>query len=86
MKIRAKFCLTAITEIPFYPGYPSRHEFMFMPQYDDTIPEDRRFSEATPDGQLKITVDNPPVIEFWKSRLGKAFYLDFTAVDEKSEQ
>ena len=30
MKIRAKFCLAAITEIPFYPGYPSRHEFMFV--------------------------------------------------------
>ena len=51
--------------------------YRFTPQYDPTVPEDQRYAQATPIGELRIQVDNPNV----SFEPGKAYYLDFTPVD-----
>ena len=45
-------------------------------QYDPTIPEDTRFMEATPTGELKFYVSNPTVIGGFK--IGENYYVDLT--------
>jgi hypothetical protein len=44
--------------------------------YDHTTEENRRFTKATPFGELRMRVDNPAV----KFDTGVFYYLDFTAV------
>lgn len=44
-------------------------------QYDDTIPEDQRFTKATPWGDATLAIDNPSALEFFK--IGGTYYLDF---------
>ena len=81
MKIRAKFMLQEHQECS-YGGDYRQHTFIFQPAYDPEIPEDQRFAKASPQGEMKITVDNPPVIDYWTKQLGKQFYLDFTPADD----
>jgi hypothetical protein len=71
--IRAKFKLTGILNQSWSP---TAKEYRFDAQYDPTIPEDRRFSEATPSGTIRMQVNNPAAHEFFN--LGEAYYLDFT--------
>lgn len=79
MNVRAKFMLTQHNHRCH--GEWHGHEFVFTPQYNPETPEDQRFSKASPSGEMRITVDNPPVVEYWMSRMGKQFYLDFTEAD-----
>lgn len=51
--------------------------YKFMATYDPDMPEDQRYADATPSGQLTIRVDNPAV-EFVP---GQYYYLDFTPVE-----
>lgn len=81
MKIRAKFMLQEHRQSS-YGGNNQQHRFVFRPSYDPNIPEDQRFATATPNGEMEIAVDNPPVVDYWISQLGKQFYLDFTAADD----
>lgn len=48
-------------------------------QYDPSIPEDQRFMEATPTGELKFYVSNPAVINGFQ--IGKNYYVDLTPCD-----
>jgi hypothetical protein len=48
----------------------------------DGIPENERYHRYTPSGSLKISVDNPPVLEMFRSSLGKAYYLDFSPAEK----
>lgn len=80
MNIRAKFMLQSHI-VTSYGGDYKAHEFVFSAQYDDTIAEDRRFAKATPTGQLRMTVDNPSVVEEFASKVGKQFYLDMVQAD-----
>ena len=75
MKIRAKFTLVSHTHLSYGHGSHG-HTFEFAPQYDTSIPEDQRFSKATPNGNFKMTVDNPPFIEYLAPRVGQQFYID----------
>ena len=81
MNIRAKFMLQEHHQKSYGSKWKG-HTFIFQPQYDEKIPEDQRFARATPTGRLEIMVDNPPVVEYWHSQLGKQFYLDFTLAEE----
>ena len=78
--IRAKFMLQEHRIIGHGPTYQS-NEFVFRPQYDSSIPEDKRFASATPTGELRISVDNPIVVEMWRGALGTNFYLDLARAD-----
>lgn len=48
-------------------------------QYDDSLPEDQRFTKATPWGKATFAIDNPAALEQFE--VGKAYYLDFTPAD-----
>lgn len=74
--VRAKFRCTSVEH--FGPGTEGSRTFKFAAQYDDTIPEDQRFSQYTPSGELRITVDNPSV----QFEPGQQYYLDFTLAEE----
>lgn len=77
MSIRAKFQVTSITEMAWSKTH---REITLSPQYDTSIPEDRRFAKATPAGSLTMTVDNPAASD--QLELGKFFYLDFVPVEQ----
>lgn len=47
--------------------------------YDDGNPENNEFAEATPSGDISITIDNPKAVGFLTP--GKAYYVDFTPED-----
>ena len=51
--------------------------FTFRAVYDQSTPENARFTKATPWGEIKMRVDNPDVT----FEVGKHFYLDFTPAD-----
>ena len=84
MKIVAKFMLTEMNL--FSNGNWDGSIFKFTPMYDPSLPEDRRFSMATPSGEFKMTVDNPPVQEFLKHYLGKQFKIYMVPEEDDSEQ
>lgn len=74
MAVRAKFAVTSAKTYS-YGGV----EVELSPQYDPSIPEDIAFQKATPQGGLKMLIeDNPKAIEQLKP--GKVFYLDLTEV------
>lgn len=76
MTIRAKFTLQSAKSY----GGESR-ELEFYTQYDSTIPEDQRFAKATPNGSMKILVDNPIALAFFEGKIGKTFYLDMVEAE-----
>jgi hypothetical protein len=80
MNVRAKFQLAAITD---HAGFTSGKTFRFVPHYDTSIPEDKRFMEATPSGSIEMFVTNPAVHETFKN--GDFFYVDFTPVAKDDE-
>lgn len=51
-----------------------------QPRYSKQVPEDKRFAEATPTGDLTMYVNNPAALEHLKA--GAIFYLDFVPVPE----
>lgn len=73
MSVRAKFKVTSIKE---FDWSPTQKEITLMPQYDQSIEEDRRFCDATPSGEFRMSVNNPKAIE--QLGLGKTFYIDLT--------
>lgn len=73
MNVRAKFKLI---EIRSHYWNSNARTFVFQPQYDTTIAEDRRFYDATPSGHCEMLVNNPAVIEEFK--IGQDYYLDFS--------
>lgn len=72
--VRAKFVCNHVTYFSKDPT--GAREYSFAPQYDMSIPEDRRFQKATPWGEFKQRVDNP-LVSF---EIGQAYYLDLTPV------
>jgi hypothetical protein len=86
MSTRAKFTLTALVATSYgnVDGMTSR-ELKFSTRYDPTIPEDQRFTKASPSGSLSIVIDNPAALAFFEGKIGKAFYLDFTEAPEPAK-
>ena len=79
MTVRAKFTVAEIRRYSWDQGHSA--EIILTPQYDESIPEDRRFLKATPSGKLAMRVDNPTAIE--QLQLGRVFYLDLVPVDDQ---
>lgn len=73
--VRAKFQLSEERTNHWGQG----KTLIFQPIYDQSIPEDQRYSEATPSGRLEMLVNNPAALE--KFKLGRYYYLDFTPVE-----
>ncbi len=75
-KVRGKFRVVSLTE---HHWSKSQRIVKLSVEYDTSIPEDQRFFDATPTGQIEMTVNNPAALEFLK--LGKTFYVDFVPVE-----
>lgn len=75
MSVRAMFKLNSIEH-----HYYGDKTVKFSAQYDDRIPEHRRFHKATPCGELSMTVNNPIALEQFEN--GKYYYLDITPCEE----
>ena len=78
MKIRGKFMLQS-SKANGYSGKHHSRELQFAAQYDPTIPEDQKYSEATPSGSIKMTVMPSVALQF---NLGHQYYVDFTPAEE----
>lgn len=72
--MRAKF---RCAKVSFF-GDPTNpdisRQYTLTAVYDTTTEENRRFTKATPWGELTISVDNPSA----RLEVGKNYYLDFT--------
>ena len=73
MTVRAKMVVSQVTHYKWGGA-----EITFSCEYDKSIPEDRRFCEATPTGEAKMQVNVPGVVDQFPP--GQTFYLDFTPV------
>lgn len=73
VRIRAKFLCASETRY----SYGDSRSYKFTAVYDPDVPEDQRFSKATPSGALEMQVDNPSA----QFTPGSFYYLDFTPVD-----
>jgi len=73
MSVRCKMQLQEITSVHWNPNTKL---LKFQTQYDPTIPEDQRFTKATPSGQITMQVDNPTALE--QLEIGGYYYVDFT--------
>lgn len=73
---RAKYRCNAIE----FQGDPDNEAtpriYTFAAVYDTSTEENKRFTKATPWGELKMRVDNPAV----RFEIGTFYYLDFSAV------
>lgn len=74
MAVRAKFTVSSITQTHY--GQPQARTVKLTPEYDTSIPEDQRFSDATPSGEFTMYINNPRALE--ELALGKKFYIDLT--------
>lgn len=75
--IRAKFHCASV-EFFGDPANPdTNRQYVLRAVYDHSIPENERFTRATPWGELKMQVSNPAA----QFEVGKSYYLDFTPVE-----
>lgn len=74
MSVRAKFQLNSITSYA-YGG----KQLKFQVVYDTSTEENRRFTTATPSGQMEMTIDNPEAVAQFE--LGKFYYADFSPAE-----
>jgi len=75
MTVTAKMKLTHITDQAWNPN---QKILKFQCQYDTSIPEDRRFQKATPNGTAEFFVDNPDAIAAFE--LGGDYYVTFEPI------
>jgi len=79
--VRAKF---RVNNIRTYTDDPNGLKTIVLHAvYDDGIPENQRFAQATPSGTIEITINNPPASDVFKH--GQEFYVDFTPVEKAAE-
>ena len=57
----------------------SREQVEFVTEYDGQIPEDQKFSRATPIGEMKIDIENPELRGGYQP--GQFVYIDITPAD-----
>lgn len=75
MSVRAKFNVRSVT---MYSNNFGEVELSAI--HDTGTPENKRFTKATPNGTLKMGIDNPSALDQFKP--GKIFYVDFTEANE----
>jgi hypothetical protein len=73
MTVRGKFVVQKVAKLNWSD---TAVEITLGAQYDTSIPEDQKFSKATPSGSLTMLVDNPSASAALE--LGKAYYIDIS--------
>lgn len=77
MTIRAKMYLEATV-----PNTWGGSQAVFRCQYDTSLPEDQKFQKATPTGDARFSIDNPPALD--QLVVGGTYYFDISPCDERS--
>lgn len=72
MKTRCKFECTKIDTEGYYSGAAVTFETRYCPE----VPEDLRFTRATPWGEMTVYIDNPAVVA--ALQVEKQYYLDIS--------
>lgn len=80
--VRAKFRCNSVEQFTPVDVGEGMRVFRFTAVYDDGIPENQRFAQYSPSGELRVSVDNSAV-EF---AVGKFYYLDFTPVEDTPKE
>ena len=76
--VRAKFFVSKIEHLHTpNPGDMIANVFL-QPVYGDS-PENKRWSKYTPQGEIKMTITNPGAVQQFE--IGKAYFVDFKAID-----
>lgn len=73
MTIRCKFKVVGITDAGSTEALPIKRIHLTT-QYDASIPEDRRFTQWTPTGDLTFVCTNPAVLD--RLAVGQDYYVD----------
>lgn len=74
MSIRAKMRLNSVIAQQWGGA-----QAIFNCEYDNTIPEDKKFQQATPSGMAQFSIDNPAAIS--QLVIGKTYYFDISDAD-----
>lgn len=77
MSVRGKFTVDSVTE---YKGGQKEVLLSAVTGNKHGVPEDKSYARYTPNGSIKLTVDNPPASDQFQP--GKVFYVDFTEADQ----
>lgn len=72
MTVRGKFTVDCVTS---YKSGPTEVWFSAVTGNKDGVPEDKSYAQNTPNGSIKLSVDNPLAIEQFQP--GAVFYVDF---------
>jgi hypothetical protein len=81
MAVRAKFYVRGITRQAYNPA---ALEVTLSPVTRGE--SNKEWSAATPSGEIKMTITNPPAADYFGERLGKELYVDFTEVPEDESE
>ena len=73
---RCKFSVISVEPFPYNAG---EQHIKFDTEYDPEDPEDTKFSQATPWGNLEFALSNPNLVG--KFKVGDVFYVDLTPVE-----
>lgn len=76
MSVRAKFFVTNIDYAHVSSGIYATVKL--APVYNNA-PENKSWSEATPCGEIKLSITNPAAVDAFS--LGKNYYIDFTPAE-----
>ena len=82
MSVTAKFAFHKTEKHHWKDGAGIVHESTIVylqAVFDDGIPEHRRFAKATPSGELRMQIDNPAALEYFKP--GEKYYLTLDSED-----
>jgi hypothetical protein len=79
--VRAKFWVQSAKRWQPAPK-ESGGEVVLIPVYStDPNHENKAFWDATPSGQITMSISNPPAFAQFEAHLGKEFYIDITPVE-----
>lgn len=72
-------CLFVCEYVTTYSSLAFSADVCLKAQYDPVLPEENRFAEATPIGDLKVRITNPKLSEFFKP--GKKYLMAITEAE-----
>ena len=76
--VRAKFVVYGVAELNL--GGKKQSEFVQLRAVYKTCPENKVWAEATPSGELSLSISNPGAFDVFYE--GQEFFIDFTPVDK----
>ena len=81
VKARCKFTVSEVKDSPYNNNeIDNEIQVKLHTLYDPNDPEDTKFSQYTPVGEMSFYVSNPNVIDMFVE--GRAFYVDLIPVSD----